>query len=649
MKHFQRVFSLAWASFWTSMAIAETVTELEPLVVTASRTAIPAQQAGATMTVVTREQLEQRQVPFVADILREVPGLAVNRSGGVGALTQIRLRGAEADQILVLIDGVEANDPASGSAFDFAHLLTADVERIEILRGPQSALWGSDALAGVINIITRPGHGPLGFSGALEGGSFGTVHTQARLAGGGEHYDFSLSGAYVDTDGTNVAREGDEDDGYENITGFLKGGIKLLENLSLNVIARHTDATTESDPAPFPLFLPVDGDEESDVEQNYARTQAVLDLFNGSWQHVFGIAITDTDNEFFPGVETKSAAGQKFRLDYQTTVFVDTPAIADATHALTFALDREDEDFTQRGEPSEFFGQIFDPNQDQSFVNVGYVGEYRLGLWDRLFISGSVRHDDNDVFESATTYRATGAYLFPGWGTRLHGSYGTGIKNPTFLDRFGFLPDQFKGNPNLKPEESEGWDIGIEQPFWDDRISLGVTYFEEDLKDEIDGFFFDPALGALTAINLEGTSEREGVEVTARVELFKGFNLTGVYTYVDSTEPDESGRQVREIRRPEHVASVGTNYRFLDDRANLNLSIDYNSEQKDRDFSTFPATRVTLDDYTLVNVAGSYVVNKYLTVFARIENLFDDDYEEVLGFRARGIGAFGGVRLNLGG
>jgi vitamin B12 transporter len=177
MKHFQRIFSLAWASFWTSMAIAETVTELEPLVVTASRTAIPAQQAGATMTVVTREQLEQRQVPFVADILREVPGLAVNRSGGVGALTQIRLRGAEADQILVLIDGVEANDPASGSAFDFAHLLTADVERIEILRGPQSALWGSDALAGVINIITRSGRGPLGFSGALEGGSFGTVHT----------------------------------------------------------------------------------------------------------------------------------------------------------------------------------------------------------------------------------------------------------------------------------------------------------------------------------------------------------------------------------------------------------------------------------------------------------------------------------------
>jgi vitamin B12 transporter len=485
MKHFQRIFSLAWASFWTSMAIAETVTELEPLVVTASRTAIPAQQAGATMTVVTREQLEQRQVPFVADILREVPGLAVNRSGGVGALTQIRLRGAKADQILVLIDGVEANDLASRSAFDFAHLLTADVERIEILRGPQSALWGSDALAGVINIITRPGRGPLGFSGALEGGSFGTVHTQARLAGGGEHYDFSLSGAYVDMDGTNVARKGEEDDGYENITGFLKGGVKLLENLSLNVIARHTDATTEFDPAPFPLFLPVDGDEESDVEQNYARTQAVLDLFNGSWQHVFGIAITDTDNEFFP-------------------------------------------------------------NQDQSFANVGYVGKYRLGLWDRLFISGSVRHDDNDVFESATTYRATGAYLFPGWGTRLHGSYGTGIKNPTFLDRFGFLPDQFKGNPNLKPEESEGWDIGIEQPFWDDRISSGVTYFEEDLKDEIDGFFFDPALGALTAINLEGTSEREGVEVTARVELFKGFNLTGVYTYVDSQNPTRAdARSVR--------------------------------------------------------------------------------------------------------
>jgi vitamin B12 transporter len=660
MKHFQRIFSLAWASFWTSMAIAETVTELEPLVVTASRTAIQAQQAGATLTVVTREQLEQRQVQFVADILREVPGLAVSRSGGVGTLTQVRIRGAEANHTLVLIDGVEANDPASESEFDFDHLLAVDVERIEILRGPQSALWGSDALAGVINIVTRRGRGPTRIHGAVEGGSFATVQGHASVAGGDDQYQFALHGTYLDTGGINISRTGSEDDGYNNGTLSLTASVRPQQNLWFDLNARYTNATTESDDAeddPSSEFfgLPVDTNTERDAQQTYVRAQARLDLYDGFWQQRLGVSITDTDNEnFIDGENRGSNAGRKFKLDYQTSLIFETAPLIPANHTLTFAFEREEEDFRQRGAVFEFFGTRFDPNQDQGFTNYGYIGEYRLGLADQVFISGSVRHDDNDEFDNATTYRVTGAYVLPGWGTRFHGSYGTGIKNPTFLDRFGFFPKQFVGNPNLKPERSEGWDIGIEQPFWEDRFTVGVTYFEEKLEDDIFGFFCDPNLGCdpltfvpLTAINLEGTSEREGVEVTVRMELFAGFSVTGAYTYVDSTEPDASSHQVREIRRPKHIASVIANYRFLDNRANLNLGIDYNGEQKDLDFSTLE--RVTLDDYTLVNVAGSYVVNKYLTVFARIENLFDDDYEEILGFRARGIGTFGGVRLNLGG
>lgn len=223
------------------------------------------------------------------------------------------------------------------------------------------------------------------------------------------------------------------------------------------------------------------------------------------------------------------------------------------------------------------------------------------------------------------------------------------MKNPTFFDRFGFFADQFVGNSDLKPESSIGWDIGVEQALLDDRLSLGATYFDAELDDEIDGFFFDPTLGAsgaFTATNLDGTSKRMGVELTARVRPFEGLDVTGAYTYTDATEPGASGR-VREVRRPEHVASLVTNWRFLDSRANLNFRVDYNGEQKDSDFRTFPTQRVTLDDFVLVNVSGSYDINPYVRLFARIENLLDQDYEEVFGFQTPGFAAFGGVRVSL--
>ncbi|MGH8579071.1 MAG: TonB-dependent receptor [Gammaproteobacteria bacterium] len=325
--------------------------------------------------------------------------------------------------------------------------------------------------------------------------------------------------------------------------------------------------------------------------------------------------------------------------------------MADATHTLTFAFEREREEFVQRGIPS-FFG---DPNQDQDTTNIGYVGEYRLGVWDQVFLSGAVRHDDNDAFEDATTYRATAAYIHPSWSTKLHGSYGTGVKNPSFTERFGFTPESsgnFFGNPKLEPEKSEGWEIGIEQPLFQGRLTAGATYFDEQLEDEINGFFFDPTLGGpfggFTAVNMDGESERRGVELILAALVSEGLSLKGAYTYTDSTQPDEmTGRDVREIRRPEHVASLAANYRFLADRANINLTVEYTGEQIDNDFSTVPATRVTLDDYTLVNLTVSYALHEKARVFGRVENLLDEDYQDVFGFETPGIGGFLGLEVGL--
>ncbi len=626
---------------------AEDIHSLKEILVTASRTPLSSRQTGSSYTIIDAEQIAQRQAVHVSDLLRDVPGIAVSRSGGIGAQTQIRLRGAEADQTLVLIDGIEANDPSQGSGFDFAHLLTSDIERIEIIRGPQSSLWGSDAMAGVINIITKEAGEGTQLTGLLEGGSFATVRGAVGASHRGSNYHISINGNFLRSDGTNVAEQGDEDDGYKNATLNLKAGINPLDNIELSVLARHTIAEKDFDPAPFPAFVPADGDRESESTQTYIMGRAKLDLFDGGWQHIASVAFTDTDNDnFADGEENTSTQGEKLKFSYQTSIFFDTTTFADASHTVTLAIETETEKFKQTGKPS-FFGN---PNQEQRFTNNGYVAEYRLDLWDRLFISTSVRYDDNDLFENPITYRGSIAYNITTTGTTLRGAYGTAVKNPSFTDRFGFTPDTFFGNPNLDPERSKGWEVGIDQDLFNDHMRISLTFFQERLEDEINGFFFDPTLGTFggfTAVNIDGESERKGVEVAVQTDITDSLTIIGSYTYVDSTQEDVTGKQTREIRRPEHVASLNVNYRFLNDKANINLGIDYTGDQTDNDFSTFPATSVSLDDYVLVNLAAEYSFTDNISLFGRIENLLDEDYRDIFGFSTPGIAGYAGIRMNL--
>ncbi len=625
-------------------AQAEDTLNLKDMLVTASRTPLSSNQTGSSYTIIDADQIAQRQAVHVSDLLRDVPGVAISQSGGIGAQTSIRLRGAEADQTLVLIDGIEANDPATGSGFDFAHMLTSDIERIEIIRGPQSSLWGSDAMAGVINIITKEAGDGLRVTGAVEGGSFTTGRVAAGFSERSDNHHISVNANLLRSDGTNVAEQGDEDDAYRNATFNLKAGINPLDNLELSFVARHTKAKKEFDPAPFPAFIPADGDRESENSQTYALAKAKLDLFSGNWQHIVSVASTGTNNEnFADGVESSSSEGGKLKFSYQTNIFFDTPAFADASHTVTLAFENESEDFKQRGTPS-FFGN---PNQDQDFTNNSYIAEYRLGLWEQLFLSASVRHDNNDLFDNATTFRTSLAYNIANTGTTLRGAYGTAVKNPSFTDRFGFTPDTFFGNPNIQPEESRGWEIGIDQSLFNDRVTISATLFRERLEDEINGFSFDAGLGGFTTVNIDGKSEREGVELSAQAGLTESLSISGSYTYVDSTQDDGAGKQIREIRRPEHVASLNANYSFMANKGNINLGIDYTGDQNDSDFGTFPATAVILDDYVLVSLTSEYALNRSFSLFGRIENLLDEDYRDVFGFDTPGIAAYAGIRVNL--
>lgn len=631
----------------------------DAIVVTASRIPIPLAAAGSSVSVIDRREIDAREALFAADLLADVPGVALSRSGGIGSQTQLRLRGAEANQVLVLIDGIEANDPAGNDEFAFQDLTSWDVERIEVVRGPQSALWGSDALAGVVNIITRQPTDRFSAHGFAEGGSFDTWSGGARVSGKVLGARTGLSVSRVDSDGINNSRTGSERDGYENTTATLSLAGSPADGLTLDFLGRYSDTTKAYDTTDFMVTgLPADSGDVTDVDLGYFRAGGHLSRRGGQWTQQLKATWTTTDthdhNEFGPNGAT---AADKYGAYYQTTWHFGPPSAQSSSgvgapgNSITFALDHEREEFRQRG-TATMFG---DPNQDQDMDTTGIAAELLLQPLQRLSVSLSGRYDHNSEFDSVGTVRATTAWTTATTGTKLHASIGTGQKSPTFIERFGYYTDQFAGNPDLKPETSRAWELGFEQKLlpqrFGDRFSIGATYFHADLEDEINGFVFDPGLGMATAENLDGTSRRHGVEVTATARLAEGLALTGAYTYTDARQPDPvTGNEIREIRRPRHVASLNLDWRFLDDRAELNANLNYMGQQDDYFFEVTPpyATQtVSLDSYYLLGLAASWRITDHLRLYGRLENALNDDYENLYGYNTPRRSAYAGLRVDF--
>ena len=610
---------------------------LPETVVFANRVAVPSREVGSSVTVITGEEMEERQIRVVADALRDVPGVSVSRTGPRGGFTQVRIRGNEGNHTKVFIDGVEVNDPSGDVEFDFAHLLAADIERVEIIRGPQSALWGSDAIGGVINVITKRGKSGTRASGYLEAGSFDTYSGNAALRGAGKNYRYALSGSFLKTQGVNMSRLGSEKDGYKNGTLNVSGAVDPNESLELSVNGMYIKNYVQSDPQSFTTGLFFDGDLERNGEQFYGRAQAKLKTFGGQWEHIFGGSYTKTNfDNLVDKTFSSSNSGGKTRLDYQTNLFISSPDTF-AEHTITFYAEYTHESF--KNELATFAAA----NQEQSTNAASVAGEYLVGLGQRMFLTGSLRYDDNDRFKNATTGRVTGAYVHPESKTRIHTSFGTGVKNPGFFELFGFIPGTFIPNANLKPEDSWGWDLGIEQKFLQERLVMDITYFRSVLTDEIVTVFLPGGPPFLTTVaNQTGESTRQGLEISAAAAITRSLNLTAAYTYTDAKDPD--GRD--EVRRPKNIASLVLNYLLPSRKGNVNLNIQYNGPMEDFDFSTFSATRRTLHGYTLVTLASRYNINKSVQLFGRIENLLDQDYEEVFSAQSPGIGVFAGIRLS---
>jgi len=621
-------------------AVAADDPSLHPeVVVSASRVPVATRESGSAVTVITEKQLDDRQVRIVSDVLRDVPGVAVNRSGPMGTLTQVRLRGAEGNQTLVLIDGIEVNNPAAASEFQFQDLLNAGIARIEVLRGPQSALWGSDAIGGVINIVTKRPESGWSLTAQAEGGSFATTDGLAHVGYGGDRLSFSGTVKRFETAGVSIADAdagNPEKDGYENLTGHVKAGIKPTRNFEIEIVGMRIDSELDNDDSAAVVNI-TDGDTTSETLQTYGLAKAKLVLADGAWEHILRTAYAKDEKEFFDGTgaNTFSSHGTKKKTDYQTNVLFETPAFAAAKHTVTFALERETD--------TQFTDSAFSGPRTVSVDNTGYVGEYRLGLWDRLFLSAALRHDDNDsLFDDATTWRTTLAYLVKPSGTRLHASAGTGAKNPTLFELFGATPT-FTGNPNLSPETAFGFDAGIEQQLFDRRVVVDATVFANWIEDLISG-------SGNTAVNLPGTSRTRGVELTLAAKPRPDIRIDLGYTFLETRDADG----ISLIRRPKHIASLNALYSFriLDRPATANVGIRYNGDQTDTVFNSFFPVEIEtkkLEGYTLLNAGFAWQVTDRLQIFARGENLLDEHYQEVFGYGAPGLGVFAGLRVKLGG
>jgi vitamin B12 transporter len=634
------LFHLLTFAIFSLSCLAAVAAEVDQIIVTGARSPLNIEQIGSAVTVITRDDIERRQARYVTDLLRAVPGFSVSHSGVTGSQAQVRVRGAEANHVLVLVDGVRANDPATGDEFRWEYLSAGNIERIEVVRGPQSSLWGSDAVAAVVHIITRSDASTSGGDIYAESGSFNTLNAGLNGAYGGDRWVLRGGVEGLTTDGSNASRTGSEKDGADLTTASLSANLAATNALSLSFGLRSVDAYSQFDPVDyFVSGLPVDGDVATDVRNLYAQAGAAFAPDGSRVSQQFSVRYFESDNRnLVGGVQDSATASDRITLAYQAD-------FSFGENRLSLALEREETRFEQSGAVD--FG---DPNQRQTMDVNSVIAEFQGLSTERLTWIVSVRADDNSDFANAYNGRVSVAYEL-GDSTTLRSSIGSGQKNPTFIERFGYFPSQFVGNAELKPEHSVSYDVGIDQRLADDKLQLQVSLFQQDLTDEINGFVFDPVSFLSTAENMEGRSKRSGIELAARWTASESLEFSAHYTYTHSTEQDFLGNDVSELRRPRHAGGLSMDFRTANERFSTSLTADYGGTRSDIFYPPWPEPSeiVTLSEYWLLDLASQYRATSSVTLFARASNLLDENYEQVYGYRTPGRTGYLGVRVTFGG
>ena len=603
----------------------------QEILITASLLPVASTQAPASNSLFDRRALDALGLTAASDIVRLAPGVSVATSGGRGTETVVRIRGAESNHTLVFVDGIAFNDIAAANAARFDTFTAAGLDRVELIRGPQSALWGSEALGGVVAMSSPDPLGRLRANGAVELGSRNFRHAEAEFASGGEHAGLSATASWSEADGVDIIGGGSGDrDGFQNLTLGLKGIVRFGD-FEAGAVGRHIRHEADFDGVDPLTFRRADT-----LDSTVADTQAVRGWLGfddrSGWSARLEAQHLDSENRNrIAALRTPGSRGRRTRFGGRVGRRLEA---AGGRHDVVIAVEREEERFATV-EPSGIV-------QDRIFKRsrTAFVGEWRAVWGDRVTTDLAVRHDDFDRFLDDTNLRFN-AVIDLHSGFQLLAGYGEGIAQPSFTDLFGFPGFPFVGNPDLRPERSRGFEAGLR---WrNSELTLEGVIFSSDLEDEIvEDFTVFPS----SVVNAAGESRRRGFELAADWRPTDALRLNVNYTHLDTREQASEGAGDPEIRRPRHTFNLYADWRS--GPLTLGASLAYVGRRIDRDFDLFPAPVVTLDDYLLGGVRVAYRILPQLEAFARVENGFDAEYQDVFGYDLPGRSVHAGLRVAVG-
>lgn len=594
--------------------------DTDQIVITASRAPESQAQAPASVTVIDEQRIDRLGEPLVAGLLRLVPSVAVAQSGSAGTVAEVRIRGAEANHTLLFIDGIRANDPARGEAPRF-ELLNADiVSRLEVVRGPQSALWGSEAIGGVVAVNGDDAVSAPYASGSAEAGSLGSRRAAVSVGAPG------VAGAiaWQRASGIDILGTGDKD-GYRNLAGRIRGTFSIVPDVKLGAAGFLLKGRNQFDD----LFAaPSEPSQRDRMVAGRAWLEGGTD--QSPWHGTVSVSrLHSRTRNFFDADEINRNSGGRTTLSAQGE---HRFAALGLDQLVIVAGEHEAEQFTA---DDTIYGGASRQKRDRT--HDALTLEWRAS---RGAIHGdlALRRDSFNRFKDATTLRAS-LLADIGRGFIVTGTYGEGIAQPTFFDLYGFFPGIFTGNPSLKPESSRGFEASLR--FRRGPLNAAVTGFHQRLHDEI-----VPTADFGSTVNRNGASRRSGIEAELGWQLNDALRLTANYAYLKATEPSSTGQQIAEVRRPRHSGAVtidGTRGRLT-----YGASLAYSGARTDNDFNIFPSRIVRLGSYWLADARVACSVARGVELFARGSNLFDRRYQDVLGYRTEGRGLYGGIRLAAG-
>jgi vitamin B12 transporter len=635
------MFILTASLLHAQIADSTKLYRMSEVVVTATKTSIPEIETGSSISIIDSADISEKNNFTVYDLLKNQYGLSFTQQGPEGSLEDIYLRGSNPGDTKVLVDGISLNMPNDPTnSFDFSELPVDNISKVEILRGPQSTLYGSNALAGVINIITQQGYGKPKFFLSGEGGSYNTYKGMLGLSGSLDQFNYSVTASRFKSDGFPAASKiyGNKvNDGTEDYYISSRLGYTVSSDLNFNFYIKYLNKNTGL--AQHGGYYGDDPTYFGKTEEADYKAEGRLLLLDGKWEQIYSASFMRNVREYAydsnlynPASSTSIYDGNSIKFEWQNNISLIE------NNLITFGAESEQENAASTYlSNSSLYGPYNSLFPQNSETAAGIFLQDQLNIGNRFFSAFGVRYDHHTRFGYAFTYRIAPDYMFWPTGTKIKASYGTAFKAPSLFDLF----DPNYGNPDLKPEKSTGWDAGIEQYIWQNNLTAGINYFSTNFTD----LFGDD--NNFREININ-SAEARGYEFYLKMSPLNNMMLSVNYTITKTkdTSPGSPGYGLELIRHPEHKFGIDLNYTFLQD-ANFNVQALYVGKRDDEDFSFYPAQRLALGGYTVVNLSTAYPVSGLITGYGRVDNLFNKYYEEVFGFGTPGLSGYLGAKLTL--